>query len=75
MFIMTAHTCSTHQAELEVSRGVPDVHGHLLVVQGGLVAVDLGHLGGVVDDEPSGAVADDQGCRRGREISCGVPVL
>ncbi len=40
---------------------VPDVHGDLLAVERGLVAVDAGHLGGVVHDEAAGAVADDQG--------------
>ena len=40
---------------------VPDVHGDLLAVERGLVAVDAGHLRGVVHDEAAGAVADDQG--------------
>ncbi len=43
-----------------MSGRVPDLHVDLLLVEHGLVLVDLGHLGRVVEDEAPGHVPHDQ---------------
>lgn len=45
---------------LEVAGSVPDLHLHLLVVQGGLVLVDFGHLRRIVVDEAVGDVPNNE---------------
>ena len=59
----------------EVAGRVPDFHVDVLLVQDGLMLVDLGDFGSVVENEPPRHVPHNQSWKKSSPVSLGGKLL